>query len=525
MKTIIGLDLGNCYSFPCYIANGDVRSDRLAGNPIDLLPADRHYGYPSVFFYSQQAAEQAIRRNLNPPPWYCEEAVSARATPTVNRITNLKLKLTQTYRLDDLEGSYDDAIVGLIQHVIRKANKILKQNTGETSNEVALAYPVRFMRSTCEYLKNLAEKATLEDGTPIKIVGMITEPAAAALNYLSEKGQQVDTTVMVYDLGGGTLDLAVVSLYPGGRRDPNNRLYYYDIEDQGYRNIGGTQFDERMKELIYRKVPEGQIVSPNEIAIAAVEAKHALSYDTYTEFSLMALKDSKHPGEYIHIEISREEFEACTQDILMDTVAAAKDIMYNSKLKNKPDIIVLTGGSCLMPMVENALRKAFPEYAARDAICIYKPSRAVAHGTARYGLDCDYRGADGGVVLQKTLRDIGIEYVDGATGRNFVEVLLPAGTPLPFESHWDSSFTRYEGSTSSVFPVMEAHTGTPDITKPRTDFVNILNVTLSYKPCPANTEHHLKLVLDNDGLLSVIARNAKDPNINVEGHCTLKSIG
>ena len=77
---IIGLDFGNCYSFPCFIRGMNAAS-RLGGTPVDLLPADRHYGYPSVFFYSRTAAERSKKKNTSPPPWCGEEAVRGLAPP------------------------------------------------------------------------------------------------------------------------------------------------------------------------------------------------------------------------------------------------------------------------------------------------------------------------------------------------------------------------------------------------------------------------------------------------------------
>ena len=210
-KYIIGLDFGNSFSFPCYIPELDLAVSRLGGTPRDLLPADMHYGYHSVFFYSKKAADRCRGRQVAPPPWCGEDAVKARATPVRNRIRNLKRHLNQPLKLDDWEGSYDDAIVQLIQYLMRRANEVLETDTLTTSNLLSLSYPATFTRAKCSHLKSLAERATLADGTHIQVVGMIAEPAAAALDYLVENGREKqETTVMTYDLGGGTVGLAIV---------------------------------------------------------------------------------------------------------------------------------------------------------------------------------------------------------------------------------------------------------------------------------------------------------------------------
>ena len=87
---IIGLDFGNSFSFPCYISDFDNSGNRLGGRPVDLIPADRNYGFPSVFFYSKKAADRARERGTNPPPWFGHEATSGKASPSKNRISKLK---------------------------------------------------------------------------------------------------------------------------------------------------------------------------------------------------------------------------------------------------------------------------------------------------------------------------------------------------------------------------------------------------------------------------------------------------
>lgn len=518
MDCIIGMDFGNSFSFPCYIPELDLSVSRLGGHPVDLIPPEMHYGYPSVFFYSKLAADKSRKNNRPLPPWFGEDAMKSQATPKGNRIRNLKRHLGQTLKLDDWSGTYDDAIVHLIQYLMRRANIELKKETLTTSNLLSLSYPATFTRAKCIHLKNLAEKAVLSDGRHIKVVGMIAEPAAAALDYLVENGRaKTETTVLTYDLGGGTLDLAVVSAYPQGRRNAAGHMYYYDIEGTGgLGDMGGTEFDEVMYQLLKAKIPGGQKVQEDTLRMLAETAKIDLSRDDVVEPEVFSST-----GETLYLSVTREEFEARALPLVKRTIDEVRRMLADSMGK-KPELIVLTGGASQMPMIQRELEKAFPEY--RDKIVMYRPSKAIAYGAARYGTPED-GGKIGEDVQQRVPRDIGIEFYE-ENDKLFVETYFTAGTPLPCNSKYSKSETRREGQTGSRFTVYEAKVDNPDAFQIERDYTEIMSVTLQHgEPVPKGTVCETRLVLDRDGLLTVEARNPSKPDKPpVKNTCTLKNL-
>ena len=241
-KPVIGMDFGNCYSFLSYISDFDGKT-RLGGNVHDLLPGGLNEGIPSVFFYSKAAGTLCG-----------ETAVRGRAKPVQNRINRLKRHLGETMTLDGREISYDEAITEVIQHCVRSANKKLQSGWQMTTNEIALSYPATYTSAQRQRLIELAEKASLADGTQVHVSGTIAEPAAAGLDYLSRFGSDKETTVLVYDLGGGTFDLALVALYPKGRTNGDGDYYYDILAVDGLEDVGGGEFDEIMYQLIEQKL-------------------------------------------------------------------------------------------------------------------------------------------------------------------------------------------------------------------------------------------------------------------------------
>ena len=216
-KPVIGLDFGNYNSFTCYISDFD-EGTKMGGIVHDLLPQGLNDGIPSVFFYSKKIGTLCG-----------EDAVRNRAKPVENRVRYLKRHLGERMTLDggDTTIPYDAAITEVIQHCVRKANEQLKSGYQVTTNLISLSYPATYTFAQRQRLIELAEKATLADGTKVKVYGTIAEPAAAALDYLAEFSKSTkETTILVYDLGGGTFDLALVSAYPAGKRNSSGDLYY-----------------------------------------------------------------------------------------------------------------------------------------------------------------------------------------------------------------------------------------------------------------------------------------------------------
>ena len=497
-KPVIGLDFGNYNSFTCYISNFN-EGTKMGGIVYDLVPPELKNGIPSVFFHSKKIGTLCG-----------EDAVRNRAKPVENRKRYLKRHLGDTMTLDDGNTtiSYDVAITEVIQHCVRKANEQLKSRFQVTTNLISLSYPASYTFAQRQRLIELAEKATLTDGTKVKVYGTIAEPAAAALDYLAESSKSTkETTVLVYDLGGGTFDLALVSAYPAGKRNSSGDLYYYDVIDKGgLANVGGTDFDKKMYDLLVEKINVPlKPIHKNTLRDQVEDVKIDLSSDEYAEVRLV------YNEEYLPVQVTRSEFENASKDLLMKTINATKEILDNHP-NQQPEFILLTGGASKMPMVKKELEAQIPNF--KGKIKYFRPSQAIAYGAARFGTS--EANTDPvrktSIVQQRTTYDLGIRLYRYNSDEVFVSTYIKAGTPIPYTGDYDMSVTRLEKQRYSTFSVYEAIKAHPDENKVNEDYREIMSVELDHEiDVPKGTKCESRLMVDKLGILTIEARDVDKP--------------
>lgn len=496
---IIGLDFGNYNSFTCYISDFD-EGTKMGGIVHDLLPQGLNDGIPSVFFYSKRIGKLCG-----------EDAVRNRAKPVENRVRYLKRHLGERMTLDggDTTIPYDEAITEVIQHCVRKANEQLRAGYQITTNLISLSYPATYTFAQRQRLIELAEKATLTDGTKVKVYGTIAEPAAAALDYLAEFSKSTkETTILVYDLGGGTFDLALVSAYPAGRRNSSGNLYYYDIiNTRGLAKVGGAEFDEIMFNLLAKKfnVPL-KPAHKNILRTLAETVKIDLSSDTYAEPELV------YNDDYLSTQVTRNEFEIASKDLLLKTIAVTKEIL-NDHPNQQPEFILLTGGASQMPMVQRELEAQLPKF--KGKIKYFRPSRAIAYGAARFGTS--EANTDPirttSAVQQRTMYDLGVRFFKSADDeKGYIATYIKAGTPIPFAGNYVKSATVNEKQRYSKFGVYEAVGAHPDTERVLEDYREIMSVTIDHgTEVPKGTKNETRLGVDKLGMLTIEAREVDKP--------------
>ena len=497
-KPIIGLDFGNYNSFVCYISDFDAGT-RMGGNVHDLLPGGLNNGIPSVFFYS---TKNGILCG--------EDAVRTRAKPVKNRLRYLKRHLGEKICLDDKTILYDDAITEVIQHCVRRANEQLQLGWQITTNLIALSYPATYTFAQKQRLIECAQKATLVDGTKVKVYGTIAEPAAAALDYLAEFAKtDKDTTILTYDLGGGTFDLALVSAYPAGKKNANGDTYYYDIiNTRGLPKVGGSEFDDIMYKLLSDKfnVPL-KPAHKDSLKAEAEKVKIDLSSDLDAEPELF------YNDEYISTKITRTEFEAASRELLMKTINETREILRVHP-NQQPEIILLTGGASQMPMVMKEMEAAFPQF--KGKIKYFRPSKAIAYGAARFGTaEGNTDISKKSMVQQRVMYDIGIRYYKNYDDENnrklYISTEIPAGTPIPYNGEYKPAYTVDKGRYLT-FRVFEANKQKPNEENISGDYIEIMSVTIDFEvEVPKDTKSESRLIVDSLGLLMIEAREYDKP--------------
>ena len=265
-------------------------------------------------------------------------------------------------------------------------------------------------------LKALAEDAAMQSGIPVeravitvpayfgvaereatiaagKMAGLvvedvINEPTAAAFSYGFAQASDVDETVLVYDLGGGTFDVTVIRLEPTGDGGSSIRVVATGGDDR----LGGALWDTRMVRLLADKfgeeMPDAADPLDDEIAsadlrLAAEDVKRALTKRESVSQVVMAGVDRA------SVKVTRQEFEAATNDLLEQTIDFTRTTVEKAAAAGAPTIdrVLLVGGSSFMPAVSRRLQGAFPDWVPE----LQDPNQAVAKGAALAGLQAALR--------------------------------------------------------------------------------------------------------------------------------------
>ncbi len=502
MPTVIGLDFGNCFSFPSYV-DGINEETRCGGTEYDLIPVQygrTQEGIPSRFYYDAGMPEPVVGLR-----------VEQMRIPRSRYKTLLKRHLRESFTMGGREFTYREAARMVVEDCIRKANQRLEQTVQETTNLISLAYPADYLSDDRQLLVETVESATLEDGRHLEVVGTIREPAAAALEYLSgEMPERRDPmTVLVYDLGGGTFDSTILTCYPRGIKNAAGVTRYYDEHvSNGLKGVGGEDFTKDMEELLRDAVQGAKPSDWNDQLFLELfseeteKAKHILSDEVvYTPLI----------GMYRCQPITREQFEQRAHAKLMRTIDLTIE-MLREYAAWVPEKIVLTGGASRMPMVRREMQTALRNagfYYADDDIVLYQPSRAISYGAARFGAPEE----SGGHIIQHTRRDLGIRYLEGSDRRPYVGVHIEAGSEIPFVPEgFKRSMTSRPGVTSSSYSVYEATVEHPNRYAINTDWRHIGEVLLDHGgPVPEGTLCEERLVIEEDGTLRIEARKQNDP--------------
>lgn len=233
---------------------------------------------------------------------------------------------------------------------------------------VAIGIPIGFKDRHKEfYLRSMVEAGIYDDyKTAYEKTIFVSEPIAAVLNY--NVSLKDDKKVLVFDFGGGTLDLVIMDM-KNVRKE--NEISPHDvIAKKGYLDLGGNDFDKAILEnIIVEKygmrnlkralginrlediltVQEG-IELMNEIR----EAKEELS-----RYNLGRINFSKGKLK-MNLEITRSEYEAAISSYIDDIKALVQDCILESGLNyNEIDLVVLSGGSSLTPIVQEVIRDIF----------------------------------------------------------------------------------------------------------------------------------------------------------------------
>jgi heat shock 70kDa protein 1/2/6/8 len=234
------------------------------------------------------------------------------------------------------------------------------------------------------YFNNSQRQATIDAGTIAGLdVMCINEPIAAAIAYGLEKMPSSDgrRTVLIFDLGGGTMDVSLLNIDPGVDID----MALFDVKAiAGDTHLGGADFDNEMvkhflREFIRKHKKMDVRSNPRalrRLRAACERAKRLLSSTSQTSIDI----DSFHDGIDFYATMTRCRFEELNRDLFGKCVEAVEKCLRDAAVdRSSIDDVVLVGGSTRIPKVQSMLRDFF----GGKELCLgINPDEAVAHGAA-----------------------------------------------------------------------------------------------------------------------------------------------
>ena len=261
--------------------------------------------------------------------------------------------------------------------------------------EAYLGHPVKSAVITVPaYFNDAQRSATKDAGTiaGLNVLRIINEPTAAAIAYGLDKSQDSEKIVLVYDLGGGTFDVSLLSIEDN---------VFEVLATAGDTHLGGEDFDHRVIDYLLRtyKNRTGRDMSGNERAMSKLkreveQAKRTLSSQMSAKIEIEGFDGSHDFSE----TLTRAKFEELNMDLFRKTMKPVEQVLRDAKIKkeNVNDVcavplltlfsltelqIVLVGGSTRIPKIQELVRNYFGKEPQKGI----NPDEAVAYGAAIQG--------------------------------------------------------------------------------------------------------------------------------------------
>ena len=255
--------------------------------------------------------------------------------------------------------------------VLRKMKEIAESFLGETVKHAVVTVPA--------YFNDAQRQATKDAGAiaGLQVERVLNEPTAAAIAYGLDNGKTKEENVLVFDLGGGTFDVTLLTIDNG----------VFEVKaTAGDTHLGGEDFDQRMMDycIAQFKKKNNLDISSDKKAIARIRrqcelAKRALSQQSTAQIEIEAL----HQGIDFSLTFTRAKFEELNMDLFKKTMLPVKQVLSDAGMdKSQVHEVVLVGGSTRIPKIQEMLREFFDGKELNKAI---NPDEAVAYGAAVQG--------------------------------------------------------------------------------------------------------------------------------------------
>jgi molecular chaperone DnaK len=373
-------------------------------------------------------------------------------------------------------------------HLLRRLRAIAEESLGEPVTRAVVTVPAYFDDAQRQATRDAGQIAGLD------VIRILNEPTAAALAYGAHRVREGRRMIAVFDLGGGTFDISLMSVENG---------IFEVLATGGDSALGGEDWDRRILERIvdevfdqYRVDLTGIPMALSRLREAAEAAKKALSSAAEATIQLPFLANDQH-GAPINYErvVTRDEVEQLTQDLLDRVEAPCRRALVDAGLEAADvEEVLLVGGMTRWPAVQRMVEQIFGRKPSKGA----NPDEVVALGAASYAgiLAGD---SDDAALLDVTPHDLGIKVGDSG-----FSVMIPRNSMLPVRARKLFATT----SEDQRFVSIELYQGEfSDVVKNRKLGQVVLD---DLPPGPAGSVRvELVMTVDVESLLAVTARELR----------------
>ncbi|XP_041000463.1 heat shock cognate 70 kDa protein-like [Juglans microcarpa x Juglans regia] len=440
----IGIDLGTTYSCVGVWQH----------NRVEIIPNDQgNRTTPSYVAFTEKerlvgdAAKNQVARNVYNSVFDAKRLIGRRfSDPLVQSDAKLwpfkviespddKPIIVVTYKGEEKHFFAEE----ISSMVLKKMREIAEAYLGTTVKNAVVTVPA--------YFNDAQRKATNDAGdiACLNVLRIINEPTAAAIAYGLDRAGGIDRrNVLIFDLGGGTADVSLLTIEDGT----------FNVKAvAGDTHLGGEDFDSRMVEhcvqLFKRQNKEdisGNARALRRLRTACERAKRTLSSAIETTIEV----DSLYNGIDFFSTITRAKFSELNMDFFKNSIKLVDNCLTDAKMdKSAVHDVVLIGGSSRIPKVQEMLQEFFDGKELNKSI---NPDEAVAHGAAIQAANLTGMGNER--VNQFMLLDVTPLSLGVSVNGGEMSVVIPRNTTIPTKMEANYS-NFYDNQTSALFSIYE----------------------------------------------------------------------
>ncbi|KZL77533.1 hsp70-like protein [Colletotrichum tofieldiae] len=416
----VGIDLGTTYSCVAYYSNDKIeiiandQGNRTTPSFVAFTDTERLIGDAAKNQVAMNPhntvfdAKRLIGRKFNDPEVQADMKHFPFKVVDKNGKPNIEVEFkgeTKTFTPEEISAM-----------VLVKMRETAEAFLGGQVNNAVVTVPAYFNDSQRQATKDAGLIAGLN------VLRIINEPTAAAIAYGLDKKAEGERNVLIFDLGGGTFDVSLLTIEEG----------IFEVKSTaGDTHLGGEDFDNRLVNHFVNefKRKHKKDLSSNARALrrlrtACERAKRTLSSSAQTSIEI----DSLFEGIDFYTSITRARFEELCQDLFRSTIQPVDRVLTDAKIdKSQVHEIVLVGGSTRIPRIQKLISDYFNGKEPNKSI---NPDEAVAYGAAVQAAilsgDTSSKSTNEILLLDVAPLSLGIETAGGMMTK-----LIPRNTTIP----------------------------------------------------------------------------------------------